>query len=185
MLEKIREFVKKNPIATTATTLSAGLIIGLAGNMLNGKDGKTLDSNQEVSIENVATKTVQATAGSAQDLNVLEEIKSYRSDDIRRGESKAAIFCAVNGSLEGKIDFTNQIQEFTSDASILENIKINIPTPSTGYDGKHGYGYFIVCGEKISDSQVKTNFYKRIVYHVVDSAQQINDNKTTFSVKIK
>ncbi len=186
MLEKIKEFIKKNPVSSAVTVLSAGVIIGLSGgNILNGKDGKVLNPDKEVKIENISTKIIQAESGSISALNVLKELPNYRGNDIKDGTSKAAVYCGVQGSDEGKIDFTNSVQEFTSDVNVLENIKIDIPVPNASYDGKYGYGYFIVCGEKKEDGRIKTNFYKRIVYHVLAEEKQINDKSTTFSLKLK
>ena len=180
MLEKIREIISRNPIRSVSGALAVGIILSAGGNILK-KDGSVENNIQKV--DNVTSIFFQVEPGSLQNLNVINLLPQYRVDDLTKGESVVSVYCQVNGSAGGDIDMGNTVINFTNDVNALKNVEIKIPTPNAEYNGKSGYGYFVICGEKQKDNQYKVNYIKRVVYQVLPEPEQSIDNRRSFSFK--
>ncbi len=139
-------------------------------------------------LENVATTYYQSAPGEKVILDLATEIPSYRLSDIQEGNESIGVYCGVNGSNEGEIDSKNVILPY---GKLKEtSLSFELPRPGATYDGKWGYGYFIVCGKegKFTEKGIehegeyhKPDFTKRVVYLVMSESKK--DMKSVFTIK--
>lgn len=186
MLEKIKQFIGKNPKSSILGAVAAGVVLSSSGMIVKKNlehDNLKQESVSAAKFQGVQSSFYNAEPGSQVILDVTAEVPSYRLQDLKSGESAASVYCQVNGSAEGVVDFSNNIISFTNNTEDLKNVKIDLPVPSEGYKGDYGYGYFVVCGDRVSDNSYKVNFVKRVVYNVLPISEQKKDNLTTFSYK--
>lgn len=194
--------INKKPESRLASSI-APILLSLAASghpTISSQTEKDI-SPKDFQIIGVETSIKEALPGSIQYLDAIKELPTNIQDSVYNNQ----LLCSVLGSMNGDVDFTNHLIDYSSTTKSLRKVEIKIPVPDKSYSGINGYGYFIVCGFKLENkaddqinnqtkqtesntvkqakkgNQIKVSFVKRVVYKLKEMPFKYDD-KNVFGI---